>query len=258
MNNFPKVGIINNGGEVYDLKNMSYFAVDEDISLKNFNKLKNYKDYDYLFFYENGILYLKDFSIDIPSIFVDFTGGDINYRRKTSGIKQEILRAIGFEKDKKINVLDTTAGLCKDSFIFATYGINVLAIEQNPLIYNITLNALENAKNDHEIADIVKNIKLINMNSIDFLKENNCNFDCIYLDPMFPQKNKTSLCKKEMQVFHNLAFYGNNEELFELSMLKTKNRVVVKRMLKNDYIVNKKPSYQIIGKTIRYDVYLKN
>ena len=72
-----------------------------------------------------------------------------------------------------------------------------------------------------------------------------------------PQKTKSSLCKKEMQIFHNLAFYGDNKELFDLSMLKTKNRVVVKRMINNEYLVDKKPDYQILGKTIRYDVYLK-
>ncbi len=226
--------------------------------LKNFNKLKSYKDYNYLFLYDNKNLYLKDFSINIPSIYVDFTSGSIDYRRRTSGVKQEILRAVGFEKDKKLNLLDATAGLCKDSFIFATNGMNVLAIEQNPLIYNIVINALNNAKLNCITSNIVKNINLINMNSVDFLSVNDYEFDCIYLDPMFPQKNKTSLCKKEMQVFHNLAFYGDNEELFELSMLRTRNRVVVKRMIKNEYIINRRPNYQILGKTIRYDIYLKN
>lgn len=257
MKDFPKIGLINNTNKEFSLKNLDYFVINKTIHLKDFNKLDKYEDFDYLFLYDNDILYLKDFSINIPSIFVDFTSGSVDYRRKTSGKKQEILRAIGFEKNKNLKILDATAGLCKDSFIFATYGINVLAIEQNPLIYNITLNALENAKNDNEISNIVNNINLINANSVDFLKNNEDYFDCIYLDPMFPQKNKTSLCKKEMQIFHNLAFYGNNDELFELSMLKATNRVVVKRMLKSEYIIDKKPDYQILGKTIRYDIYLK-
>lgn len=255
MSNFSDIGLINNSSISISIKNVDYTDILSDMSLKEFNKIKSYENYRYLFFYDGEHLYLKDLSINITSIYVDFTVGAIDYRRKTSGIKQEILKAIGINNNKKI--LDTTAGLCKDSFIFATYGLKVVALEQNPLIYNITKNGLEFAINNPNTQDIVKNIKLINTNSIDFLKNNECDFDCIYLDPMFPKKTKSSLCKKEMQLFHNLAFYGDNEELFNLSMLKTKNRVVVKRMINNEYIVNKKPSYQIFGKTIRYDVYLK-
>ena len=100
MSIFSKIGIINNTDEAIVLDNLEYSVIDGNMPLKDFNKLKSYKDYNYLFLYDNKNLYLKDFSIDIPSIYVDFTSGSIDYRRRTSGAKQEILRAVGFEKDK--------------------------------------------------------------------------------------------------------------------------------------------------------------
>ena len=256
MQNNQKIGLINNFNNQVFLHSLQYINIDINISLNEFNKLKDFQDFDYIFYYdEDSNLYLKSFISNLPSIFVDFTSGDIDFRRKNSGKKQDIIKAIGLNNK---NILDTTAGLCKDSFVLACNGFNVVALEQNPLIYNLTLNALNKAKNDNIVSDIVNNIQLININSINYLANMQADFDCIYLDPMFPPKTKSSLCKKEMQIFHNLAYYGDNEKLFNLAFLKTKNRVVVKRMKNSEYIIDKKPNYQIVGKTIRYDVYLKN
>lgn len=255
MLNRQKVGLINKSSVPLVLEGLQFVNIDTDINLGQLNRLQKYQDFDYIFYHDcNNTLYLKSFLLNLPSMFIDFLRGRINFRRTNSSKKQDIVKAVGL---KNKNILDATAGLCNDSFVLASNGFDIISLEQNPLIYNLTLNALKEAKNNVSIANIIKRIQLININSIDYLKNTQNEFDCIYLDPMFPPKTKTSLCKKEMQIFHNLAYYGDDEKLFNLAFLKAKNRVVVKRMKQNKYIVDKKPNYQIIGKAIRFDIYLK-
>ena len=96
-------------------------------------------------------------------------------------------------------------------------------------------------------------------NSLDFLEKNTEKFDVIYLDPMFPNRQKSAKVKKTMQYFQEIVFYDNEQEekLLDLSLQKAQKRVVVKRPKLAPFLAQKFPTHQIKGKTIRYDVYLK-
>lgn len=251
-----KIGFINNTNVNFPLEHINYEIIHDSLVLKQLNKINKYEDYDYIFIYENEILYLKDCNLDLPAISSNFSDGTSSFRIKNIGINQDLFRAVGINKDTK-TIVDTTAGLGKDSFLFSLYGTNIIMLEQNSLIYNITKDAINRAVNNKELSNFVKKIQFFNCNSIDFLKNNDVKPDCVYLDPMFPKTNKNALSKKEMQIFHNLAFYGNNEELFNVSMEKTKNRVVIKRKINSEYLVNKEPDFKIKGRVIRFDIYLK-
>lgn len=236
-----------------------FIKINQEISLKELNKINKFEDFDYIFLKENDILYLKNCNSLLPAICCDFEDKTLSYRLNTSGKNQELLRACGVNKNQNMTIVDATAGMGKDSFILASFGVKMIMIEQNKLIYLLLKDGIERGQNSEnlKIQEICKNMILYNENSIDFLQKLNTDIDCVYLDPMFTKTNGKSLVKKEMQLFHELAFYGDNEKLFNIAFEKVKNRVVVKRMINAELLIDKKPNYQIKGKTIRYDVYLK-
>jgi 16S rRNA (guanine1516-N2)-methyltransferase len=80
--------------------------------------------------------------------------------------------------------------------------------------------------------------------------------DVIYLDPMFPERQKTADVKKEMAAFHSIV--GKDEDadaLLPLALARVNYRVVVKRPRKAPFLNNQTPSYQLEGKSSRYDIY---
>ena len=190
-------------------------------------------------------LYLKDCKSNIKPICIDF----LKYNRTN----KSLVKACG-EKNKTI--LDCTAGLCRDDFILACKNYDITALEKNKIIYALLEDGFK--RGYKEIANILENINLINVDAVDFLNSTDEKYDCIYLDPMFEESKKSRLVKKEMQIFHRLACVEDNKQLFELAIKKAINRVVVKRALHGEYLVSDlKPSFIIKEKTIRFDVYLK-
>ena len=95
--------------------------------------------------------------------------------------------------------------------------------------------------------------------SVDYLKTlDSGQVDVIYLDPMFPDRGKSAKAKKEMQAFQQLVAAGDNEDtLLEESRRVAKYRVVVKRPIKAPFLASQQSSFDLRGKTIRYDVYTK-
>ncbi len=80
----------------------------------------------------------------------------------------------------------------------------------------------------------------------------------IYLDPMFPHRDKSALVKKEMRVFRPLV--GDDLDapaLLEAALALATHRVVVKRPRKAPIIDGPKPSHGLEGKSSRYDIYPK-
>lgn len=84
-------------------------------------------------------------------------------------------------------------------------------------------------------------------------------WDIVYLDPMFPPRNKRALPKRQMQVLAELqglgpAFQSHDDALLlaEAQRVAT-DRVVLKRRLKDP--VTGQPHTQIRGSKVRFDVY---
>ena len=80
--------------------------------------------------------------------------------------------------------------------------------------------------------------------------------DVVYLDPMFPERTKHALVKKEMRLFRDVV--GDDmdaDALMELALEVARKRVVVKRPRKADSVAGRKPGYQLLGKSSRFDVY---
>ena len=209
-------------------------------------------------FFDNGNLFLKSkIHKDWLPFTIDFSSKE--FLRRKDDKNQEILKAIGIKKDSNLKILDTTAGLGRDSFILANFGCKITMLERNPIIFLLLQNAIENSKNNSEIAKTTQNMTLINQNSIEYLNNLKENFDVIYIDPMFPKTNKSRLVKKDMQIFREIVGDDlDSGKLLELALQQNVKRVVVKRMKKAEYLANKKPNFEIVGNTTRFDVYTIN
>lgn len=199
------------------------------------------------------------------SIFIDFTEGKAKHRRLHGGGKgQDLAKAIGLHKIKHPTVLDLTAGMGGDAFVLATLGAQVTLIERNPVTHALLNDAFNRAKlsADHEIQEILNRMQLKNEDSLialEKLSQENLP-DVIYIDPMFPTRTKSAQVKKEMQFFHDIVGAdSDSEKLLLTSLSLAKKRIVVKRprlAAKLTKVVN--PSFDITGKSTRYDIYLPN
>lgn len=196
-------------------------------------------------------------------IRAEFTEGAVDHRRKFGGGKgQMIAKAVGIKAGVYPRVLDATAGLGKDSFVLATLGSAVTMIERSPIVHCLLNDGLQRARDyalqDPELFSVLQRMQLAQQDSHDYLQSLTAdNFpDVIYLDPMFPERHKTADVKKDMAAFHSLV--GKDEDadaLLPLALAHANYRVVVKRPRKAPLLNNQAPSYQLEGKSSRYDIY---
>ncbi len=197
------------------------------------------------------------------SISIDFAEGKTQHRRLHGGGKgQDIAKAIGLNKISEPTVLDLTAGMGGDAFVLATLGATMTMVERNPVVHALLKDALDRAqlKTDTELQEILARLSLIKQHATDYLNHlNEADYpDVIYLDPMFPTRNKSAQVKKEMQFFHDIVGTDEDSEaVFLLALNKAKKRIVVKRpRLAEKLTESVQPAFEITGKSTRYDVYL--
>ncbi len=193
---------------------------------------------------------------------VDFTSGTLDYRRRFGGKQggQLLIKAIGGGQK---NILDCTAGLGRDSFIMASHGCRVTAVERSEVLAILLGDGLQRAKVDPDVSKICENIKFIYGDSRKILAEAPLvPWDAVYIDPMFPPKKKSALPKKEMQLLQMLLGKSSADAESETVALVEKARLVSPR------VVVKRPagapplggagSVAVVfkGESTRFDVYL--
>jgi 16S rRNA (guanine1516-N2)-methyltransferase len=200
-------------------------------------------------------------------IRVDFVSGAVQHRRQFGGGKgQMIAKAVGLKSSFRPKILDATAGLGKDAFVLATLGCTLQLHERNPAVFALLSDGLQRAKDyakveDLELMDILSNISLDACDSLDYLRAlsqqaDPSKPDVIYLDPMFPERQKSASVKKEMKAFHSLVGEdADADEMLDLALALVEYRVVVKRPKKAPFISERNPSFQLEGKSGRYDIY---
>lgn len=193
----------------------------------------------------------------LGAIKVDFVEGAVAHRRKFGGGRgQDIAKAIGLKHGFMPQVLDATAGLGRDAFLLASLGCQVTLMERMPIVAALLDDGIERGLLNSEVVDIVKKMKLIHSSSLenmDLAKQP----DVIYLDPMYPHREKSALVKKEMRVFQTLVGEDLDANgLLAPALLLAKYRVVVKRPSYAPPLADKKPSMCIKMKKNRFDVYV--
>lgn len=197
-------------------------------------------------------------------VFAEFAAGSVDHRRKFGGGKgQMIAKAVGVKSGCYPKILDATAGLGKDSFVLASLGCEVVMLERSPVVQMLLedglMRGIEFAQhNDAELLRILQQMTLVKQDSRVYLNQLAAlEFpDVIYLDPMFPERQKTADVKKEMATFHSVV--GKDEDadsILDLALARVNYRVVVKRPRKAPFLNNQAPSYQLEGKSSRFDIY---
>ena len=194
------------------------------------------------------------------AVRVDFVEGALAHRRlQGGGTGQMIAKAVGIQPGVRPSILDATAGLGRDAFVLAQLGCEVTMIERQPLIAALLADGIQRGLADGEVAPIMERMHLLVGNAIALMQpwEKDAP-QVIYVDPMFPHRDKSSLVKKEMRVFRPLV--GDDDDapqLLQAALALATHRVVVKRPRKAPCIAGATPSYVLEGKSSRFDIYAR-
>ena len=203
----------------------------------------------------NGRYCLRDSFSSQKPLSLSFSSPKFLRRVKAASKTTELIaRAVGIRHGLK--VIDCTAGLGREAFLLAYLGCDVTLVERSQVIYTLLLDALDSASFDSDLKRAVSRISLHQSDSRDFLSQHP-SWDVIYLDPMFPEKKKTSLPKGDMQYLQRfLSKQQDDGSLLKQAFRCNFKRLVVKRSLTKVYDDIKKPDLQIQNDKIRFDVYL--
>lgn len=187
---------------------------------------------------------------------VDAMAGKMGYRTHSKRIWHEpLLRAVGAKPGHLPSIIDATAGFGTDAFLLASVGCNVTLIEKDSLIAALLLDGIRR----WQLAEAV-NIKLYVGQAETLIPTlaNETFPEVIYLDPMFPTRQKTAAVKKPMAFLQRWLTHDDNVNyeitLLELAKTFAKKRIVIKRPMKAPYLANIKPNGAINTKHHRYDI----
>ncbi len=212
---------------------------------------------------EDGLQFAEN-AVHAPgALRVDFLAGALAHRgRFGGGSGQMIARAVGLQPGVRPVVLDATAGLGRDGFVLAQLGCALTLIERRPVIAALLEDGLRRAANDAATAPIVARMRLLVGDAIEmmgaWLVRQEMPPQVVYLDPMFPQRTKSALVKKEMRALRPLA--GDDADapaLLEAALSLASHRVVVKRPRQAPALDSRLPSHVLVGRSSRFDVYAK-
>lgn len=194
----------------------------------------------------------------LGGIFVDFVGGAMAHRRKFGGGRGEaVAKAVGIKSGYLPEVVDATAGLGRDAFVLAAIGCRVRMLERNPVVAALLDDGLQRGYQDAEIGGWLRErLSLLHTSSLTALSEITPQPDVVYLDPMYPHKQKSALVKKEMRVFQTLVGADNDADgLLEPARRLAKKRVVVKRPDYAPPLANVATQSAVTTKSHRFDIY---
>ena len=212
---------------------------------------------------QNVLLRVKEGRKTIDLV-VDFISGSNDHRRKFGGGKgQLIAKAIGVSAKFKPSVLDCTAGQGADAFVFASLGCAVTMVERSAIAYELLSDGLrratqyaETGNDTSELGKVLARMSLIQADSRSVGTQIEEKYDVVYLDPMFPIKKKSALVKKEMRMFHEAIGKDlDADELLAPAKRCARHRVVVKRPKGSPPLAGEDPTYQLQGKSTRFDIY---
>lgn len=190
-------------------------------------------------------------------VYVDFLQGTLAHRRQYGGGRNQLIaKAVGVKPKETLSVLDVTAGLGRDAFVLALLGCRVVMCERSPIVYQLLADGLKRAKKEEWFCALSLSLKKIDSQKFLSQLSGDEKPDVIYIDPMFPDRSKSALVKKEMRVLR--AAVGDDEDapnLLQQALGVVRKRVVVKRSKLAPSIAGRSPDLVYKGKSSRFDVY---
>ena len=205
------------------------------------------------FFFINNILHYR--ISDKESLSFDFLKGRLFNRLKRIEHESLIKKAIGKNK-VKLKIFDATAGSLIDSIIFLKLGHRVVACEQSKILYRLLDDAILRAKNEY---NFFENLSFINSDSAKIV-DSHLDSDIFYFDPMFKDIKQNTKRSGTLQKIGNVLsierLEDTSEQIFNQMLKKKYKKIIVKRPIKSNPL-HEKINYQVKGKSIRYDIYIK-
>lgn len=178
-------------------------------------------------------------------------------RRIAGGKRQLLGKAVGLPKNPEPELLDATGGLGRDAFVLAALGARVTLAERNPTIAALLADAHVRALGDPATAAAAERLRLAPGDARALLGRGAARFDVVYLDPMYPDRGKAALARKELQLLRELAGPDDDaDDLLAPALANARRRVVVKRPRGAKPLAGFAPSLEFIGTQARFDVYL--
>ncbi len=205
--------------------------------------IKLEEDSDGLFLAADGQILRADFTRMLP-------------RLKQSNLNGELLvRAARIKgADGPLTALDATAGLGEDSLLLAAAGFSVTMYEWNPVVFALLRDGLRRTQQNPELAEITSRMQVIHADSTEAMRALTSPPDVILLDPMFPERQKSALVKKKLQMIQKLEMPCAREgEILRAALEAGARKVIVKRPPKGPFLAGVKPDYSLSGKAVRFD-----
>ena len=188
----------------------------------------------------------------------NFVQGTVNHKSRFGGGRgQNLPKAVGMKGGQSPTIIDATAGLGRDAFFLASLGSQVTLIERSDTIHRLLTAGLEDARQtggQHRY--IIDRMILLHGDSIALLP--NMQADVVLIDPMHPPRQKSALVKAEMRAIRDIVGIDEDQRLLvETALAMATKRVVLKWPAKAAPLEGiRQSSHQIIGKSIRYDVFM--
>ena len=205
------------------------------------------------FFYIDNILHYQ--ISDKESLSFDFLKGRLFNRLKRIEHESLIKKAIGKNK-AQLKIFDATAGSLIDTIIFLKLGHEVVACEQSKILYRLLDDAIFRAKMEY---NFFENLSFINSDSAKII-DSHSDSDIFYFDPMFKDIKQNTKRSGTLQKIRNILSLEKLEDtsaqIFDHILKKKYKKIIVKRPIKSNSLYEK-INYQVKGKAIRYDVYIK-
>lgn len=183
---------------------------------------------------------------------VDFGSGQLGYRLAADRVRHErLVKAVGLPQPDQV-LIDATGGLGRDASLLAMAGWPLVLIERNPVLHALLSDGLARAP-----AALAGQIRLLCADSATWLAQPSSEERVVYLDPMFPARDKSAAVKKELAWLQWLMPPAGEEEGATLlaAARSQARKVVVKRPLRAPDLGAALPTHRVTGKTVRFDVY---
>jgi 16S rRNA (guanine1516-N2)-methyltransferase len=192
-------------------------------------------------------------------VAVDFIHGQIGHRRKFGGGRgQPLARAVGLAHGENPRIIDATGGLGQDALVMADLGGSVTIIERSPIIAELLLDGLQRARAHSGDCGFTERMQIICADSREYLRQLPPaeRPAVVYLDPMYPHRDKSALVKKEMRVLRKLVGDDHDAaDLLDQALQTATRRVVVKRPRMAPPLDGLAPGSDIASPNTRYDLY---
>lgn len=187
---------------------------------------------------------------------IAFDSASMLHRRR--GGQNELLgRAVGIKAGLQRSVWDATGGLGRDAFVLADLGCQVTLCERVPVLAWLLDEAI-NAARVSGYDKVREAAAKMTVQHYDSRLLHVPPDSILYLDPMFPERKKRAAVKKEAAMLQCLTdSEDDSESLWDWAWHQPVERIVVKRPLRAPALGSQKPSHTLAGKTVRFDVFVR-